>query len=1290
MPRLYVGGLSHSVTQKDLTDRFGNFGNVEDVELRTRRDEEGVPYKTFAYINLNISDTDLKKCMSVLNKSKWKGGTLQIELAKESFLQKLAREREAEQQRLRHNADDTHRREHKLLETLREAGVDNFTMKAAVPGTEVPGHKDWVVSKFGRVLPVMQLLCQKGARARSIKYDPSKHCHNIRRLAPPTSIADPPTPVAQLTWRIDAGDDDISKRRRGEFPPYQPPKPKKARTDATEAGNDARSAQVVSTAEPENRHLLNRFSPADNRPPAQRSRHARYEDSDSDEELRRLVALEQTLQAPGENPQDNLEVVGHDFKCGGRPTNNQDEDDYDSADTDELVTLRKHPLCPRKNTRQESSLADLHKVAEKCQQSSDRRAQKRPVGKAIMPEDVLASHLRGGKDPPEIKKVAKTEFKKMAKTKFPAFLGTATLYEEVLEKTDSAQNKTDRLNASMLSSSEAAAAKSKIKDDKMTKATAVLPLEDKDKVTRLGLSVVDLQKVAEECKQSADRRAPKKPTGKAIMPEDILASLLRGGEDPPEFKKVAKTEFKKVAKTKFPAFRGTATLYEEVLEKTDSAQNKTDRPNASLLSSSEAAAAKSKIKADKMTKATAVLPQEDKDNVTRLGLSVVDLQKVAEEECKQSADRRAPKKPTGKAIMPEDILASLLRGGEDPPEFKKVTKTKYPAFRGTATLYEEVLEKTDSAQNTTDQPAASLSSSSESKAAAAKSKIKRTKATAVLNEEDEDNATGRELSLVDAQKLAEDCQKNFDRRARKKPTEEAILPKYVLKGNSGKDQAESNKKTGMKVAATKCPAFPGQATLHEEALEKTNAAQNKTDQPDASLSSSSANEAAARRSRLSAREEKERQKKDNSKRLAAVQQKLKKAEQHQKLIQGALANLDATTTRAGKHIVFDSEDDDDEHTTEAASETAAPRGDPSKEAETMATKKRVRAKASAPRLFDSSEDEEDADDEEDGGRFHIRPQFEGLAGKKLMELQSHFGTDERFRMDSRFLEKEEEEDKEGNRCVAREEDLLEEEKKRNISILQGLLGPRAHSAKPSAKTKTFRDVSALHYDPSRDEHAAFESKADSKQDSKPARRKKREEAAKLPEVSKEIFYHVSGDLKAMFEPVTDLETAERPQTCWDQKAEEGDKHEEQPAQEHSGFMFSFFGDDIQTSNDHKEYKVELIQGAKVSPWQLDPRLQDSSEEDEEDEDPTHEGQSKAAPKTTTEESVSATNNFFFFGLDDSRLTEGPVWFCRSSQLEEEREEWDERQVELRQEYRKKHKDARKKLKSSQKTRVQKS
>ena len=100
--RLYIGGLSHTITQKDLRDRFGKFGSVEDVELRTRNDDEGgdlkhtdthnirvcikcsiattdmnvlvttccglfsvfvgVPYKTFGYINITISDNDFKKC----------------------------------------------------------------------------------------------------------------------------------------------------------------------------------------------------------------------------------------------------------------------------------------------------------------------------------------------------------------------------------------------------------------------------------------------------------------------------------------------------------------------------------------------------------------------------------------------------------------------------------------------------------------------------------------------------------------------------------------------------------------------------------------------------------------------------------------------------------------------------------------------------------------------------------------------------------------------------------------------------------------------------------------------------------------------------------------------------------------------------------------------------------------------------------------------------------------------------------------------------------------------------
>ncbi len=55
---------------------------------------------------------------------------------------RLAEERQAAtEQRLQQPAAEDKRQ--KMLDSLSKAGVDNFTMKAAVPGTEVPGHKVW-------------------------------------------------------------------------------------------------------------------------------------------------------------------------------------------------------------------------------------------------------------------------------------------------------------------------------------------------------------------------------------------------------------------------------------------------------------------------------------------------------------------------------------------------------------------------------------------------------------------------------------------------------------------------------------------------------------------------------------------------------------------------------------------------------------------------------------------------------------------------------------------------------------------------------------------------------------------------------------------------------------------------------------------------------------------------------------------------------------------------------------------------------------------------------------------
>lgn len=41
MKRLFIGGLGHTVSEKDLKDRFGKFGDVSDVELITRKDDHG-------------------------------------------------------------------------------------------------------------------------------------------------------------------------------------------------------------------------------------------------------------------------------------------------------------------------------------------------------------------------------------------------------------------------------------------------------------------------------------------------------------------------------------------------------------------------------------------------------------------------------------------------------------------------------------------------------------------------------------------------------------------------------------------------------------------------------------------------------------------------------------------------------------------------------------------------------------------------------------------------------------------------------------------------------------------------------------------------------------------------------------------------------------------------------------------------------------------------------------------------------------------------------------------------
>uniref|UniRef100_A0A4W5JZ85 Nucleolar protein 8 n=1 Tax=Hucho hucho TaxID=62062 RepID=A0A4W5JZ85_9TELE len=308
--------------------------------------------------------------MTVLNKSKWKGGTIQIEQARETFLQKLAQERHEAAEKVQSPSVD---HKVKLVESMKEAGVENFHMKAAVPGTEIPGHKDWVVSKFGRVLPVLNLKCQ-GRNKISFSSCPSSLWSDLERKI----LSKNPTPVSQLTWEMSGGDDDISKKRRGEFPPQKTPPAKKRKAISNQVVSNGQSGSTVQKSNGETRPPTKpKHTPAPKKPQTQTSVYVFDSGDDSDGDVRMLAQRS----APADGPvvdedEDNLEVVGDnyipktfltqqktkDFCQLPMGSSRKNQEDYDSADTDEILNFRKTPS----GTKQDQ-LPEVSKTQEKAE-----------------------------------------------------------------------------------------------------------------------------------------------------------------------------------------------------------------------------------------------------------------------------------------------------------------------------------------------------------------------------------------------------------------------------------------------------------------------------------------------------------------------------------------------------------------------------------------------------------------------------------------------------------------------------------------------------------------------------------------------------------------------------------------------------------------------------------------------------------------------------------------------------------------------------------------------------------
>ncbi|NWI77320.1 NOL8 protein, partial [Dryoscopus gambensis] len=1068
--RLYVGGLGHTVSKAELEERFGKFGRVLEAEVITRKDDQGNPTKTFAYISVNISDADLRKCMSVLNKTKWKGGTLQIELAKESFLHRLATEREeAKLQKEKPQRSDPMC----LLESLKKTGVVDFHMRA-VPGTEVPDHKKWVVGKFGRVLPVLHLRNQQKNKTNVVKYDPSKYCHNLRKLDPDLERA---APVSQLTWHLEGGEDSMSRKRRGEFPGIREPLKKRRQLSREALNGAALSSACPSRPKHTDSPQLNQKSkpkPSEQLelPPARRlegkipgrgllsdqsdangvtaKNHTSGFDSDidSEEEIRAMVKKETERQKAEnvETESEHLEVVGDNFelkysshwslrnsdamkkavKGSNRETMERDNG-YDSADTDEIIAESKTP--------------------EDSKQGRVKNNEILPKKKSGL---VNGSSLKTSKLKEEhVERKGKTK-----KSKIAALQSTAASSTTETRDSDS-------------SCSDSEEGESEISSDYESMM---------QNCYRLDLTLDDLKALATEntgapaegsgsaqssCQSSAEDNPEDNIVNKAelskfhpavkkksICPEDVLADILAGEEDAVEESSKGQNN----SHVKYQPFRGMGSLCVKELSKDSTGLKKKSVESLGL----EACTSYSGEEASKN--------QPEKHPLCSLEVSSKKRHKVP---CEQHGELSAAASSAGQRLQPGS--RPHLQGKN----------------KGVSSLQDQNSEH-GAAAASTDQ--SDGSSDTDSDAAGAQEHIK--------------------------QQL-------------KSPK---VLSK-TLKRNTSKKNPETMEK----------------------------------------------------------------QLQDNQRRLAALEERHRERELQKKLIQGALSNLDRQPAGKHKHIIFDSDVENEAEVDEMLK----------KDASSGKTHGEVTPKPSS-RLFDSSEDEqEDTDDE----RFKIKPQFEGKAGEKLLKLQARFGTDERFRMDARFLESDSEEEAEANSLKADEEEELAAEKKKNLQILGSLLNINLEQPKPNktaTSVKKFKDINALRYDPTREDHAVFERKPIATEKESKAKRKKKEESETLPQVSEEIYFDIAADLKDLFG--SSKNKPEKPEEIpWDKE----DAQDSAPAdhlgplpgndvaQESSAFKFSFFGDTEELGIKEEPYTLGTIKPVKVT-WQEDPLFQDSSSESDDE------------------------------------------------------------------------------------------
>lgn len=95
--RIFIENLPETVSEDEIKSKFQQFGEVISIEIKERK---VVTFKHsscfFAYVNLMTDDAVLQECFQTFNQEPWHGNYVTLKIAKESFLERLKRERETD------------------------------------------------------------------------------------------------------------------------------------------------------------------------------------------------------------------------------------------------------------------------------------------------------------------------------------------------------------------------------------------------------------------------------------------------------------------------------------------------------------------------------------------------------------------------------------------------------------------------------------------------------------------------------------------------------------------------------------------------------------------------------------------------------------------------------------------------------------------------------------------------------------------------------------------------------------------------------------------------------------------------------------------------------------------------------------------------------------------------------------------------------------------------------------------------------------------------------------------